>query len=450
MAYAAAAMAAGSIIGGIASKPKAPKSYIPRKETLASERMRINARNESMYGPGGQQDLYTNPDNWAQYGPRPFSDINGYEEGAIEGLGNFATQEFPGLYQDYSDTVRDQVMNGGESDRYSEAFGGLMPQLQQEFSQRPEMYAGGNVDFQAGVGNQTTADPNAAINRMLSGNLDTEHFQGAMNSYLQPIMEQYNEQLLPGMFRADAAATGGQSSAGALKAAQRVQEQIGEGANAYGQGLLYNASQSALNRMGQGAGMAQQGRAIDVGNQLAAQGMNMQNLQGNADRGLGGYQANAAVGSDYRSGLLQGSGYGASSASDADRNRYAFSSQMPDVMTGALAGPQALGVAGAATRAFADQEAGYNAGEFNYYEQQPFQMGNAWQEQLQGAAPPGGVPAQTTPVGVANPTAAAINSGIMAGLANYPQRQSTAAPAYPNGTTSSTWKPPLKPGQTYS
>ena len=131
-----------------------------------------------------------------------------------------------------------------------------MPQLQQEFSQRPEMYAGGNVDFQAGVGNQTTADPNAAINRMLTGNLDTEHFQGAMNSYLQPIMEQYNEQLFPAMQRADAAATGGQSSAGALKAAQRVQEQIGEGASAYGQGLLYNASQSALDRMAVSAFLA--------------------------------------------------------------------------------------------------------------------------------------------------------------------------------------------------
>ena len=428
MSWVAVASGAGAALGGILGKPKTPKSYIPRQETLASERMRLNASNQNLYGEGGAQGLYTNPENWAEFGPQPFSDINQYETGAIEGLGNFATGEFPGLYQDYSSTVRDQMLGGGASNQYAQAFGGLMPQLQQEFSQRPEMYAGGNVDFQAGVGNQTTADPNAAINRMLTGNLDTEHFQGAMNSYLQPIMEQYNEQLFPAMQRADAAATGGQSSAGALKAAQRVQEQIGEGASAYGQGLLYNASQSALDRMGQGAGMAQQGRAIDVGNQLAAQGMNLQNLQGNADRNLGGYQANQAVMSDYRGGLLQGSGYGAGSASDADRSQYAFVSQMPDVMTAGLAGPQAMGLAGAATRGLLDPIAQYEADQFNYNEQQPFQMNAAYQAMLNGARPGSNVPAQTNPVGVANPTGAAINSGFMAALANWPQRQPAAAP----------------------
>ena len=433
MSLGALAMGASTLLGGILGKPKQPKSYIPRKETLASERMRLNASDQNLYGEGGAQGLYTNPENWAEYGPRPFSDINAYEEGAIEGYGNFATEEFPSLYQDYSDTVRDQMLGGGASNQYAQAFDGLMPQLQQEFSQRPEMYAGGNVDFQAGVGNQTTADPNDAIGRMLTGDLDTRHLQGAMDSYMQPLMEKYREELLPSMFRADAAATGGGSSAGALKASQRVQEQIGEGAAAHAQGLLYDASKSALNRMGTGADMALRGRSIDADNQLAAQGLNLQTMYGNADRNLGGYQANQAAMSDYRGGLLQGSGYGASSASDADRSRYAFSSQMPDVMQGALAGSQALGLAGAMTRGFADQEAGYQADQFNYNEQQPFQMNAAYQAMLNEARPGSNVPAQTNPVGVANPMGAAINSGVMAAMANWPQRQPTAAPVTGTG-----------------
>jgi hypothetical protein len=111
-----------------------------------------------------------------------------------------------------------------------------------------------------------------------------------------------------------------------------------------------------------------------------------------------------------------------------------MSSLMPDVFQSGLAGPQALGLAGAAQRGLLDPIAQYEADQFNFYENQPYMMNAQYQEMLNSARPQG-VPAQTNPVGVANPTGAALTSGMMAALANWPQRTpapSTAAPAPAN------------------
>lgn len=500
MTWAAIGAAGISAVGGfMSSKAGKTKSPIPINTTKQSEKDRLYAMGNLLYGTsfrrdgnnvGGLEELYTNPENYPDYAPQPFSDINPYESAAIEQLGGFATTAFPDLYQTYAGTAQDMLSGGSGVDTYAQGLRDLLPQLTAAFASGAPSVTAPAIRFNAspqyregaltpgdvgawapGVDPTTTVDPNQALSRMLSGNIDTQGLQGAMDSYLQPLMENFNEQILPSLQRADAMSTGGQSSAGALKASQRVLEQIGEGANANAQGLLYQANQDALNRMTQGAGLAQQGRATDQGLGLQAYTTGLQGALAGAGNELDYYRTNLGTGLSYdqlmasiaqanagnelvagttNAGLqqsfldqlLSGSGLGARSAADADQTMAQFASLMPNVINTGLVGPQALTMAGAGMRSLLDPYAAYASQKANYEANLPYQMGQDWYGILQGMSP---TAAQASAQKTGN--AGAIGNGIAAGLGSlltmWPQSQSTTGGA----ATADIWGGGLGGGQ---
>lgn len=450
--WAAGISAVGSIAGGyLAGKGNKQQTYIPRRATKNAERDRLSAMSQALYGgsrrqPGGgmsgsAEDLYTNPDNFPEFAPRPFTDPNAYELSGIEQLGGFATTAFPELYQRYADTAFDG-MDGEGVDGYVQSFRDVLPKMQQYFQNGPGRIEAPTVGFnpnvelrdqqilpeqmggwRPNVAPTVTADANPTLQRMLSGNADVQGLTGAVDAYLKPIMENFNSQVLPSLQRADAAATGGQSSAGALKASQRVLEGVGEGVNRYTQGLLYDASQRGLDRAGAAAGLVTQGRQQDASTGLAAEELGQRGLfgsrgidldlyrtnlgtglsydqlmanlmEGNADRSLTAGTANAGLGLDFGNQLLDLGRLGAGTADSSARTKMGFAQLMPNLIQTGMAGPQALLQAGSGLRGLMDPYAKYNADRFSYEQNLPYQMNSEWMNILRGLAPQTTAPAQ--------------------------------------------------------
>lgn len=372
-----ATIAAGaSLIGGVLGASK-PLTYVPRRATKNTERDRLTAQNEILYGSpgdtpwrladgvnpwagtaqGGLDALYNNPQNWMTYGPRPFADVNPMELGAIGSLMDFAQNAYPGMYGNYANNVMSMMGGSPGLGMYGNAMTGALPALQQRFA--------------AGPGDPMT---NNALAQMMSGSIDPRGLTGAMDSYLQPMLERFNEQLLPSLQRADAASAGGQSTAGALKAAQRTQEQIGEGANAYAQGLLYQANKDAMDRMGLGA-------QLSIGQNDA-----------------------------FMNQLLTGAGLGADSMFNNARIGAEWSRQMPDVFQMGLLGPEAIRQSGDMMRRLQDPYAEYDFQRHMFEQRQPFEMGNAWFNILSGVPAP--TPSSHAPVMSSGSPLSAIIGGL--------------------------------------
>lgn len=374
----AAALGAVSSVAGGSSE----KTYLPRSSTKAAERNRQRSMSSFLYGAppsgrydkvntnsgtmtGGAEELFNNPENFMTYGPMPFAPANPYEMGAIQGYGDFATQAFPGMYGNYADATM-WGLGGGQLGPYTDAFSGALGPLQNQF--QAGAYQMNPGQFNPGI---VSADPNAAINDMLSGDIDVTKLQGAMDSYLQPLMEQFNEAVLPSLQRADTMAAGGQSTAGALKASQRVLEDIGEGASAHAGGLLFNASRDALNRQERGAGLATNAGLSQY------------------DMGLRGSGMQGGFNQDYTNSLLSGAGLGADTAYNDVRGTGLFASLMPQLMQTGMMGPEALQTAGGLARGLEQPYYDYAFNQHMFNQQQPFDMANSWYSMLQGMAPSG-------------------------------------------------------------
>lgn len=378
-----------------------PKTYTPRRATKNAERDRLTALNSALYGYGGRpgegvnpnagtgqggyEELFTNSQNFPTYGPAPFSQANPYELASIQGLGDFATQAFPGMFQGTANAGMEALQGNSGINQYADSLSQTLPMLQNALGAPPQVTNPGFDPQQfMGMTQGLGADPTNAINSMMSGNLDLNNFQGAIDQYLQPAMEQFNEQIMPSLFQADSMATGGQSSAGALKAAQRVQEQIGEGLGAHLGGKLFDASQNALNRMGQGAGLALNQQ------QTGLQGVGLAgNLAGQSSQfDLNSQLANQGAYSDWTRNLLGGAGLGAGAASDAATNQARWGSMMPGIAEMGMMGPQALAMAGTAQRGLTDPFLQHNFNAHMFNQQQPFDMANNWLNILQGSQNP--------------------------------------------------------------
>lgn len=487
MTWGAVAGAAASVVGGyLSGKGQKQQTYIPRRATKDAERDRLAAMSNALYGgtrrqPGGglagsAEDLYTNPENFPEYAPRPFSDPNAYELAGIDQLGGFATSAFPELYGRYADTTMSGAADGGV-DAYTQSFRDVLPKIQSYFGGGAPQISGGNVNLSpvelsnqqflpSGAGAWTpnvtptvTADANPTLQNLLSGDADVRGLNGAVSSYLAPMMEQFNQQILPSLQRADAAATGGQSSAGALKASQRTLEEIGQNANQYATGLLYDASQRGLDRAGAAAGLVTQGRQQDAGLGLQAADLGQRGLfgaggltldqfsrnlgrdelmarilEGNADRNVSVGTANAGLQQSYMDQLLSGAALGVDAGVAGQKNKLGFAGLFPSLMETGMMGPQALSLAGTGLRGLLDPYAKYNADRFTYEENLPYQMSNQWTGILQGLEPRTAAPAQANQGSGGN-----VGAGLATMLAMFPSMggSSTASPA-PSGSTGAT------------
>lgn len=497
MSYASIASAAASIIGGyLSGKGQKQKTYIPRRATKNMERDRLAAMEQSLFGasrrqpggglPGSMEDLYTNPENWPEYGPRPFSDPNPYELAGIEQLGGFATTAFPEIYQRYADTAFQGLEGQGGVGDYTQSFRDVLPRLQQFFGGgAPQIGDVPNVGFnpsvelrgqqmlpeelggwRPGVSPTVTADANPTLERFLSGNADVQGLSGAVDAYLQPIMERFNSQVLPGLQRADAAATGGQSSAGALKASQRVLEGVGSDVNRYTQGLLYDASQRGLDRAGTAANLVTQARQQDQSQRLAAEGLAQQGLfgsrgfdldafrtglsadqlrllaaTGNADRRLEAGMQNARFQGQYGDQLLDAARLGAGSAEAGGRLQATWANMMPALISAGMEGPRALTLAGTGLRGLLDPYAQYASNAYTYNANLPYQMGDRWTEILRGLSPQTAAPAQANQGSGGN-----VGAGLAGMLAMWPSGTSTGGAPAAMGSgagTTSTFNPSL-------
>lgn len=495
--WAAGITAVGSIAGGyLSGKGNKQQTYIPRRATKDAERDRLAAMSNALYGgprrsPGGgaagsAEDLYTNPDNFPEYGPRPFSDPNPYELAGIEQLGGFATTAFPELYQRYADTSFDGL-DGSGVDGYVESFRSVLPRMQEFFGGgAPRIDDPANVSFnpsvelrgqqmlpqdlggwRPGVAPSVNADANPAIQKMLSGNADVQGLTGAVDAYLKPIMENFNSQVLPSLQRADAAATGGQSSAGALKGAQRVLEGVGTDVNRYTQGLLYDASQRGLDRAGMAANLVTQAKQQDQSQRLAAEGVAQQGLfgsrgfdldafrtglsadqlrmlaaTGNADRRLQAGTANAGLKLQHGNQLLDAAGLGAETTLGGGRLQQGFAQMMPELIRTGMIGPQALSLAGTGLRGLLDPYAKYASDKFTYEQNLPYEMSDRWTGILRGLSPQTTAPAQAGQGSGGN-----VAAGLAGMLAMFPSMggSSSAMPAASGAAagTTSTFSPAL-------
>lgn len=479
MSWAVTASAAASVVGGyLSGKGQKQKTYIPRRATKNAERDRLSAMSQALYGgsrrnpngglSGSAEDLYTNPENFPEYAPRPFSDPNPYELAGIEQLGGFATTAFPELYQRYADTSFDGL-DGSGVDAYTDSFRSVLPRMQEFFGgPAPRIDDAPNVSFnpsvelrgqqmipeelggwRPGVASSVNADANPAIQRMLSGNADVQGLTGAVDAYLQPIMENFNKQVLPSLQRADAAATGGQSSAGALKGAQRVLEGVGTDVNRYTQGLLYDASQRGLDRAGLAANLVTQAKQQDQSQRLAAEGLAQQGLfgsrgfdldafrtglsadqlrmlaaTGNADRRLQAGTANAGLQLQYGNQLLDAAGLGAETTLGGGRLKQGFAGMMPELIRTGMIGPQALSLAGTGLRGLLDPYARYAADKFTYEENLPYEMSDRWTGILRGLAPQTTAPAQANQGSGGN-----VGAGLAGMLSMFPSMGSGSSTA---------------------
>jgi len=384
-------------------------------QTEESNRAYQQARDAALYGQGGYQDLYTNPDNFMQYGPNPFGAINQNEQNSIDQYANFAGNVFPGMFDSAMGAANTGLSGGGQLGNYASQLGSILPTLTGALGQPAQITNPGfdpsqYLSMTQGLG----VDPTQGIQSMLSGNLDTNLFQGAIDSYLQPAMEKFNEQLMPSFLRADQAATGGQSSAGALKAAQRTQEQIGEGLGAHIGGLLYNSSQNAANRVGQGAGLAlnQQGMGLQ-GLGMAGDFANM-----NSQFNLQSQLANQQGQQQWINSMLSGAGLGAGAAGDVATNQARWGSLLPSLGQFGQMGAEAYGQAGAQQRALTDPNLQYAFQQSMFNQAQPFDMASQWMNMLNGSAQ------QQMPGGVA-PSGGGLGQSLLGGISafmgNYPQ-----------------------------
>lgn len=439
---AAGVTAAGSLLGG------SEQTYTPRRATKNAERDRLTALNSALYGYGGRpglgvnpnagtgqggfEQLFTDQSGFPQYPQNaPFSQANPYELASIQGLGDFATQAFPQMFGATANAGLGALGGDSRIGGYADSLSQILPQLQSALGAPPQVQNPGFDPSQfTGMTQGLGADPTNAINSMMGGNLDTSMFQGAIDSYLQPAMEQFNEQIMPSLLQADSMATGGQSSAGALKAAQRVQEQIGEGLGAHLGGRLFDASQNAANRVGQGAGLALNQQGVGL------QGLGLAgNLAGQASQfDLSSQLANQGAYSDWTRNLLGGVGLGAGSAEADATNQARWASMMPNIAQMGMMGPQALAMAGTAQRGLTDPFLQHQFNAQMYNQQVPFDMANNWYGMLTGAAP--NIAGSTQEQGGSGTSALVAGLGSLLGN-------------WPSGKQGTAWSQPYDPSNPY-
>lgn len=346
-------------------------------------------------------DLYGDPSMWPQYPDAPpISPINPWEMAAIGGYGSLGARAGE-LGDAFTGSLFSGMMNNPAAP-YAAGFGNA-PNMWNTVAGAGPSTVGPNVaDPNLGLYGSTAgigADPNAAINEMLSGQVDNR-FQDALDASFAVQNRNFSERLLPQLGVLDDQYTGGQGGAGGLKVAQRALEDLSQQQTEMSTQAGYSAYIDALNRRDTGANLATQARLTQSGQNLTGAGLGQQLGRFNAGQGLTADIANQGAYFDWLNSLGQGAQIGAGAAYNAAAVDQGYLSQIPNAYNLYAGAPNAWGSAGQLMRGLTDPLYANEFARQQYTNSLPFMMNTQYGNQIGNMvnwATPGVSPASANP-----------------------------------------------------
>ncbi len=321
------------------------------------------------------QGIVNNPPQY--YPGQTYVDMNPQEQAALQSRENFATSAFPNLFGNASGALSDLTAGNTNLGAFGNTLAGTTANQFGNLYQTP--YA---RSAQTGWGGPSMAGQ-AGLASMLSGNPDTRGFEGALTAAFDPLVTNWQNNILPGIQATDYAAGGGQGSSGAGKLALMAGNDLSrQMANTAGS-LGYNAYQDAMARQAQGVGLAQGWDQLGQGNAY-------QNAALRQQANLANQQANLT----NQGNILQGAGLGGNLLGQQTQDQSRALALTPSITQLGTLGADQLAQAGQGYRqqnelALADQ-----MNRFNFGQQQPMNMLSWYNSLLQ---PSLGFGTQTTP-----------------------------------------------------
>ncbi len=328
---------------------------------------------------------------WPQYfGGDTVSDLNPTQQSGIQGQIDWANQ-FQQMMQPMQN-ANNQLMSGGNQGSQNFAGGissSVLPSLTNVLSQAPSSQIGNqqlNLSqfMPNGVNtNPITADPNSAINSMLSGQVNTQGLGQAINAANQPIMDNFNENIMPSIRGGEILTGQLGGSRGDLAsglAASRLNRDMMNNANTMG----YQAYQDAQNRQSQGAQLATNAQLSQSGMGLQGYGLAGQLAGQQANLNLSADQARAGDMNTQIGNLLSGGGLANSALSNVDSNTFRGLSLAPGTLGASQLGFQNMQQAGNTLQGQSQQELDANIARWDYNQQLPMNMLDWYSGLVQG------------------------------------------------------------------
>ena len=373
------------------------------------------------------EDLYTNPENWAQYPEAmPIGPMSPYEAAALEGYGGLGEAALT-LGDLYTGGILGGMNNpylsgyaggfSGAPDLWNAAASGGVPQVS------AGQVGGAGIDPNLGLFGSTAginANPNAALRNAMSGNISP--YMDALDASFSALDRNFNERTLPALQTLDDQYTGGQGGSGGLKIGQRMLQDLNQRKGEIGAQFAYNATTDALNRQLQGANVASSALLSQSGQDLQGAGLGMDLgrinaalLEGDRNAALTADLSNQGALFNYMNALQMGAGRGAQASSSLANTDLGFLSQLPNAYNVYAGAPNAFGSAGQLFRGITDPLFANEFAREQYTNNLPFMMNQGYGGTLQNLFGMAGGSVQQPS---ANPWQQALLGGI-SGYLNY-------------------------------
>jgi len=336
------------------------------------------------------QGVYKNPQQYPQYYQGDtVANMDPLQQQGIQGQANWATQQFPQLFNPFAGSTQNLMAgNTGSTGFANGVSSSVLPALTDTLSKTPTSQIGNQqLDlsrFMPNVNtNPITADPNAAIGSMLSGQVNTQGLGAAYDAATQPMINQFNRQIMPAL-RSEEILTGqlGGSRGDIAQglAASDLTQQLSNVAGTMG----YNAYQDAQARQGQGAQLATNALLNQSG--LGLQGYQTAGNLAGTQAGLN-LQSDVARAGDKQSqvnALLGGGNLAQNALAGVDTNMFRGASLYPSVLQASQMPFQAQQQAGAQLQGQNQNEINADISKWDYGQQLPMNMLDWYSSLVQG------------------------------------------------------------------
>jgi hypothetical protein len=247
-------------------------------------------------------------------------------------------------------------------------------QMLRQFNQGPESIGqygvGTDLSFKGPqFGKAGSLDATGAFSSMLSGTPDYASAQGAIDAANAPLLQQLNQEIIPGL---NQKATFMGNSTGGIKALNKIMPELGERMSNNAMGIMEGERQRALGAQQWAAGQVSQGG-------LQANQMGLNRSMGEADlsrfnaqMGMQGDMANAGYGQQFRQDVMGLGGLAGNLAGQDSTANARIMAMFPQL---AQAGNQPSDDAmkyGAYQRMLAEGQMGADINRWNFNQQSPY------------------------------------------------------------------------------